>query len=491
MLPGPDGGGVLVTEKSYRDYHPVEFWAAALHPGGRVLWNAGRFGPLCGNCEAGSIPTRAHPDGTFGPIADFGGDGAFLDRRGRKVGGCHEGVVGVDGTCIDFEYKPANGHGSTNPLVLRARRGPTTLWTFKDDVAYTASFYEATGAASSLPVVGDTDGRVFVAFGTDDGGGWVLGVDAASGAPGWRAKAPMDSRAVAATASGVLVATHSTISLYTGGATPAWTAPVPPRWGTPVEVDREHNLIYVESGKSVVALDAVTGSERWRSAPEDLARLLSLSGAGTAYLDINRGGARGLRAIGPDFQTRFDYPTLDAVIGARELADGTVIVSLDGNLAVRIDPARAASPPPSRPSVHALHRSFIGTIINHGNRNPACSATKLSCETNRRVGVILRFDLPTPATIMVDLPGARLLKGDPVPAPSDAPVAGSYRFLAPAGTSFARFGPTGGDSGSLGVQRRAGGGINGAPTVGATRIVVRIKGHGRIVVPVRALRVRV
>lgn len=394
--------------------------AFAFTPRGREIWRSVRT-PSCGNCDGGQEP-RLQADGTYGPLGPTGDDFWTVDANGRVVQPGCSGAVLADGTCI--AHQSTIGPGGTRSSALRATRADATVWEFveanlpwfpEDDVP--------------PPVVRDGAGTVYVAMGDAARGSTtperMLAVEGATGALRWRFPG---LRPVAGLPAGVVAASETGsggprdgLTAVGADGTPLWTSPL----AGAVTADGGTNAVYVQSGGSIVSLDATTGAERWRTAATETVNLLSVGTTGVVLAAVSRQGFTGLRAIGADGRGRWTYDTATPVVGARELPDGSVVLSAASGtesttqgLLLRIDPRKRSG------TIRTPRLSLAPTVIRS-----RCTLFA-DCSTATQEGATLRIALPQRARLRV-----RLVTANGTPAPDPATRAA---IAAPRGTSYLR-----------------------------------------------------
>ena len=131
--------------------------------------------------------------------------------------------------------------------------------------------------------------------------------------------------------SGVLASrAHGVVSVGPDGAE-RWSRPLAPRDAVAPATtvhDARRDRLYLGRTTGVTALVASTGVQLWRTRPSDRATLLSVGRGGRVHVAIGataRRGVRGLRLA--DGSTAWQRRTGLPVLGARELANGSVAVS--------------------------------------------------------------------------------------------------------------------------------------------------------------------
>jgi hypothetical protein len=321
LLPGPDGGVVVVTTVA-RSATTRAFTATAA-----LRWvQRSTFG--CGNCDDGPQPATLQPDGTYGPIGVEGDDYWAVDARGLRVAGC-AGVASPDGGCL--EARPAQ-YVAPHPAFV-SRRGASGFWAVEDTAWAWAPEFEVPSMA-----VRDDAGLVYAAFpfarapGTQDPVDLLMAADPASRTIRWRRIGP--EQALAALPSGVLAAGDGDVTAVGPDGGVLWRRGVAAGQRlTPRDtiVDARRGRAYlgrVDARPGVTAVDLATGAQLWKTRPSDRARLLSVGRGGRVYVAIDapsRQGVRGLRlATGATaWRLRTGLPVRDAL----ELAGGRVAVS--------------------------------------------------------------------------------------------------------------------------------------------------------------------
>ncbi|MDX6554044.1 MAG: PQQ-like domain [Miltoncostaeaceae bacterium] len=414
--PGPTPGGAVVVGVGT----PGEDFVVEAHRrDGRRLWRSART-PGCGNCDGGFEPVQRQPDGTYGPIGYTGDDYWSVNSAGAIVRGC-AGVVLPDGTCIAAGLAPGGGIDR-----LRAvRPDGTTSW---EQVEPDFTFFPDFGVPPLVAM--DDASTVYTSYGqgTIPGGhgqiasARLIAVDAGTGALRWRVQESLS--VVAALADGVLARAQEGLVAFNADGTRRWTV-APPAGGAGslpgILVDRRHGRIYLQVGSRrtarAVALDARTGAVLWRTAPADLARLLSVTDAGLLLVATQRDGLPALRAIGPEGRGRWQFRTLTRVAGAAGLSDGTVALTQGGGpgagLLVRIDPSRR-DPAPRRRSISLSRSTVPGGCASGVGGDPG--------------GAVLRVATPHAARLKVRVltaAGALLNRG-PRPLVLRAPAGRSF-----------------------------------------------------------------
>jgi hypothetical protein len=328
LLPGPDGGVVVVTTVA-RGATTRAFTARAA-----LRWvQRSTFG--CGNCDDGPQPEILQPDGTYGPIGVEGDDYWAVTANGLRVRGC-AGVVSPDGGCV-----AAPGDARDSHPAFAARPAAGSAWRVQDPRWF---WYPESDVPAM--VVQDAGGRVYAGYTFPvevatrrQIPGLLMALDPATRAILWQREGP--TQALAALPDGVLEAeggaafgTGGAVAAYSSDGTLLWRRGVPsgqrvaPR---DTVVDARRGRIYVgrvDTTPGVTALDLATGAQRWKTRPSDRARLLSVGRSGRVYVAIGaaaRRGVRGLRlATGVTaWQLRTGLPVRDAL----ELAGGRVAVS--------------------------------------------------------------------------------------------------------------------------------------------------------------------
>ena len=320
---GPGRGVVVVSRDGF------DFAVAAYRPDGRRLWRSRRRAS-CGNCDEGPQPERLQPDGTYGPIGPEGDDIWAVDQGGRIVPGC-SGAVSADGTCVFGGSLFSNGTNAT-PFVT-ARRGPSFLWTVTD------AGFSWLDEFNVPPVVArDAAGLAYAAFerpvevatGTQLPGR-LIAVNPRAPAIVWGRTGPRT--VLTALGSGALTIDGGRLAAVRADGSVRWTRPIPAGQlvdASTVAYDARRDRVYVgrlRGAPGVTALDAATGTQLWRTSTRDRARLLSAGARGPVYVAVDRPGATAIRAIRLTGATKWQRGTGRLVLGAAELANGTVAVS--------------------------------------------------------------------------------------------------------------------------------------------------------------------
>jgi outer membrane protein assembly factor BamB len=317
---GPGRGVVVVPHDGF------DFAVSAYRPDGRRLWRSRRRAS-CGNCDEGPQPERLQPDGTYGPIGPEGDDIWAVDQGGRIVPGC-SGAVSADGTCVFGGSLSPNG----TPFVT-ARRAGSLLWTVTD------AGFSWLDEFNVPPVVArDAAGLAFAAFERPtevatgaELAGRLIAVDTGAPAIAWGRTGPRT--VLAALRSGVLTVDGGRLAAYRADGGVLWTRPVlgsATVSAATVAYDARRDRVYVGRGGAapgVTALDAATGAQLWRTATRDRARLLSAGARGPVYVAVDTPGATAIRAVRLTGATKWQRRTGRLVLGAAELANGTVAVS--------------------------------------------------------------------------------------------------------------------------------------------------------------------
>jgi outer membrane protein assembly factor BamB len=428
--PGPGGGPVLIAEQ-----YGVSS-VAAFRLNGKRRWLSA-YEPGCGNCNGGPETPGLQADGTYEPIGVEGDDFWGVDQQGARVNGC-AGAVLADGTCIRHRVVGAGfspGPSTPYPAVV-ALRGTTQLWEYSQPtLSWTIASNEQVP-----PVVYANPTTVYTSLGAGLTGQQptdqqLIALNLSDGALRWR---DFNVTPLAVLSTGVIGGTwlgyyDSGIVSYANDGTLRWTAKLPAKVRVKnVLVDEAHGRVYVSLVRvggggaresdvfELVALDAVTGMEKWRTRAVDRARPLSVGSNGLVYAGIDRDGRHALRAIGPDGKGRWQFDTATRVEGARLLPDGTVALSTGGpegeasGLMWRIDPRRAAS------GVRSTRLTLSRTTFRD-----ECGG--LTCEYRSDLGTVMRIAVPRKATLRV-----RLLR------PNESTYRGPITVLAPAGVSYVR-----------------------------------------------------
>jgi outer membrane protein assembly factor BamB len=428
--PGPGGGPVLIADVSRGSS------VAAFRLNGRRRWLSA-YEQGCGFCDDGPEQPGLQADGTYGPIGYEGDYFWGVDQKGAQVQGC-AGAVLADGTCI-YHYVVGAGFspGPSTPYpAVVAGHGTTRLW------EYTQPALSWTIASDNMvpPVVFANPTTVYTSLGAglidqQPVGRQLIALNPSDGALRWRV---FNVTPLAVLSTGVIGVTRlgyhdSGIVSYADDGTIRWTAPLSAKVRVKgVLVDEAHGRVYVSLARVVgggaresdvfelVALDALTGMEKWRTRAVDRARPLSVGSNGLVYAGIDRDGRHALRAIGPDGKGRWQFDTATRVEGARLLPDGTVALSTGGpegetsGLLWRVDPRRTVS------GVRSTRLTLSRTTFKD-----QCGG--LTCEYRSDLGTVMRIAVPRKATLQV-----RLLRPNRI---------GEYRpitVLAPAGVSYLR-----------------------------------------------------
>lgn len=335
VLPGPDGGFVVVSYVSNGQVHRV---TAYRRDGGR-LWTSRRK-EQCGNCDEGPQPPRLQPDGTYGPIGPEGDDFWAVSPRGGVVEGC-AGVVTADGSCFTAgQFLRDLFSGSPG---IRGRPAGAPPW----EVVDTAFRWSPSRLGVPPMAVDDSGGIVYAAFGgvaeVATGGGLpgvLMAVDPVAKAALWTRTGPR--QVLTGLTSGVLTWEAGCIETdcprldgrlvafdASGGI--RWTRPLA-GWasapGTAFDAARDRIYLGGDRFRGVMALDAATGDLTWRTRTRDRADLLSVGRSGRVYVAIHRPGREAVRALRlTDGSTLWERRTRMPVLGAHELPNGSVAVS--------------------------------------------------------------------------------------------------------------------------------------------------------------------
>jgi outer membrane protein assembly factor BamB len=405
VFPGPGGGAVVIGATEDADV-TTYYAASALRPNGKLLWRNVRVLD-CGNCDFGQTPTALQPDGTYGPIGATGDDFWAVTRTGRRVDGCAD-VTLANGTCIATRPEFTDLLSPPRWTVV-ARRGGAVVWRYEEP-GFSAEIQGDVAPA----VVADGAGRVYTALGPPDvltQSPRLLALDAASGALQWRRLG--DLRPLAGLEEGVLARDgRSLVAIGPGGQTLWTTNAVPLASATPrVLLDAKRHVLYVGTGRTVVALDSRTGAVRWRTGTAESALPLSVTDTGV-LLAVARKTRREARAHTAAGRLIWRYRTATDVEGALALDDGTAVVSTADDLVTRIDPRRRA--PRVRRARVTLSPRRIRTACAD-----VCGVPPLS-------GTTLRMALPRAAVLVV-----RVRTGGRVQV-------GPLRIATPAGLSATR-----------------------------------------------------
>lgn len=328
VLPGPQGGVVVVSVGDPTGANEIPFITTAVRRDGTRLWRDRRV-PGCGNCDSGRQAIALQADGTYGPIGYTGDDFWSVDAAGRERTGC-SGVVTPDGTCY-FLRPTSDAALLFYPQLMARTADGADLWSVTDaGYRWYPEFSEPpvvvrdeagllyTGPGAGVEVPGETarQGRLIV-------------VDPSTRAIVWTR--PDISGVLSALRSGVLaVRADGLVSLGPDG-TERWSLRLPAPFAlsaSSVAYDAVRDRLYVAAGPSVVALRASTGTELWRTRPADRAQLLSVGRSGRVYVHKAVTGRNSVRALRiADGSTAWERRTGLPVLGAAELADGSVAVS--------------------------------------------------------------------------------------------------------------------------------------------------------------------
>jgi outer membrane protein assembly factor BamB len=386
---------------------------------GQVRWRTARLWG-CGNCDDGpQTPTR-QPGGSYGPIGPEG-DSPWSVRADGTVADACTGVVLGDRNCVEFAVKTTQGSELTPSLVSRG----STPWEYAPGVGpWTPEF--------DVPpvVVSDRNGGVYWSFGDRASSTVPLRLSAVDrlGVPRWELPGEVP---VAGLAEGVLATDGvGRLAAYAANASPRWTT----AWafGDTLLTDVPRGAVYVSrgpgsaNGRVVIALDASTGEERWRTAARDRARILSVDGKGEVYVAIDRPGRHGLRAIGPDGHGRWQFDTATPVGSAHRLPDASVAFTTVG---VGAWPSEKAALlwkiRPRQPHARPV-RSADVTLSRTSFRSSCGDET--GCADQPSFGTIIRLALPRGGTLQILMVGP---KGQEIATPET--------IQAPAGISYIRF----------------------------------------------------
>ncbi|MGE0026925.1 MAG: PQQ-binding-like beta-propeller repeat protein [Thermoleophilia bacterium] len=328
LLPGPDGGIVVVTTVARSA--TTRAWTIR----GGLRWvQRSTFG--CGNCDDGPQPEALQPDGTYGPIGVEGDDAWAVDRQGRRVLGC-SGVVFPDGGCVSAPGSTSDSHPA---FAGRPASGPP--WRVQDP----RWFWYPDSDVPAM-VVRDAGGRIYGAFELPIEvatqrrlDGLLIAMDPVSRTIQWEREGP--TQVLAALPSGVLAADADGVTAYGSDGAELWHRSVTTgQRVTPRStiVDAARGRVYLGraggGAPGVTAVDLATGAQVWKTRPSDEARLLSVGRGGRVYVAIDARGrlaVRGLRlATGA---TAWQLRTNLAVYDALELAGGRVAVSAGNRFA--------------------------------------------------------------------------------------------------------------------------------------------------------------
>jgi outer membrane protein assembly factor BamB len=396
---------------------------AAFRPNGTLRW-INTKAVYCGNCEPPvHNPAELQPNGVYGPIglSEFWG----VNRAGATVSGC-DGVVDLDGACTSFPQVFQVPPGSSTPqYALVAQRGGVPIWTH----------FEPNLAAFDVGrVVRDQGGVVYASYvtlvdpntPTGPASARIVALDAATGAVRWRQP---DLGVRAALASGVVAGTRSETVAFAADGHELWRVPIT---GT-VTSDPGLNRVYVDTGgfsfsprtRRVVAMDGATGAVLWSTPLALKARLLSIDGLGRLLVSVRRNRVYGVAALGRTGNEAWRLDTATEVKGARELEGprvralipGTVAISLDGGMLLRVNTLGKA------PAVSAPRFSLSRRIVH-----PDCTVG--TCDRPDR-STILTIALPRPADLTIEIV-------EPTGKPTQRLANQRTTVRAPAGTSYVR-----------------------------------------------------
>lgn len=329
---GPGGGAVVASQSAVERF---VYTVAAYRLDARRRW-VNRRRASCGNCDPGPQPVRRQADGTYGLIGVTGDDFWSVSQAGRTVRGC-TGAVLPDGTCISetFSFDGA-------PPALIAVRGPVELWRLTETGL---AWAPESGVAPF--VVRDGANTAYAAYAAERPDGRLVAADAATG--GLRARVTGSFTVLGATADACLALRGNTL-VAVGPDGLRWSTAIGEPFIFPqdVIVDRARERAYVGrrqgSRWTTIALDTGDGRVLWRSPAGQSVRPLSLAQGGLLLAGVVDGPTRALRALGLDGVRRWQFRTAGEVVGARELAGRTAIVSTsrgDGTGPLwRIDPLR-------------------------------------------------------------------------------------------------------------------------------------------------------
>lgn len=432
--PGPGGGPVLIAEgfSGFGEGNQIVSSVAAFERNGRRRWLSA-YEPGCGNCDGGPQVPGLLADGTYGPIGVEGDDFWGVDQRGVRVAGC-AGAVLADGTCIRHEVRGGESAFAPTFPAIAARRGSTTLWEYTQPTQP----WSIRADEGVPPIVLASPTTVYTSLGPHRYTGQhliaqqLIALNLSDGALRWRV---FDATPLAVLGASVIGETAAGLALYADDGTVRWAASLPANvFVSRVLVDEAHGRVYVSliriiGGRrsevfELVALDAATGAELWRSKPVERARPLSVGSNGLVYAGVDRSGRHALVAIGLDGKRRWQFDTTTRVEGARLLSDGTVVVSTSGlevgdlaGLLWRVDPRRAA-----------IGASSSRLTLSRANFRGSCIGYPTpTCEYSSDLGTVMRIAISREATLQV-----RVLRtnGSALGAVSSIP--------APAGVSYVR-----------------------------------------------------
>lgn len=413
LVEGTVGDTVVVTDSG-----PTQSSVASIRRNGTRRWlSILQWG--CGNCDDGGALARALPDGSIGPIGPEGDGVAGVDLAGQRVGTC-VGVMLHDTTCIQHDTR----FGVTDAIgAIVATRAGAVIW---ENVRPAGAWYWAEGLeAPPLIFADDAGATVYTTFG---GLGPMVALDTATGVERWR----IDGATPLAGLSTGVLAQSPTLGLtrFRPDGSVMWSLPARSFRGHTILVDPTRERIYASQRtfrggpRFITALDALTGSELWRTKPVDRAGVLSIRRNGTVLAAIDRPGRTGLRAIGADGKGRWQFDTATRVSAALGMSNGTVALTTEGGppdfayesgLVWRIEPRQRVDVP-KRAAVALRGRRFVTGCFG--------------CPYKTNVGMSLRFDVPQRTTFRL-----RLL------TPGGAEMNETRRFVtAPAGTSAVRYG---------------------------------------------------
>lgn len=321
LLPGPDGGVVLVTTG------PESAATRAFTARGTLRWvQRSTFG--CGNCDEGPQPEALQPDGTYGPIGVEGDDFWAVARQGRRVPGC-AGVVFPDGGCVS-----APGDTTDSHPAFAGRPGAGPPWRVQDP-----RWFWYPGDVPAM-VVRDAGGVIYAAFalpveiGTQRRlDGLLIAMDPVARTILWEREGPAE--VLAALPSGVLAAEAGGVTAYGADGAVRWHRAVAARERVRPRdtiVDAARGRLYLgrtgSTAPGVTAIDLTTGAQVWKTRPSDAARLLSVGRSGRVYVAMDGRGRRAVRGLrsatgATAWQLRTGLPVNDAL----ELGGGRVAVS--------------------------------------------------------------------------------------------------------------------------------------------------------------------
>ena len=362
---------------------------------GHLLWRAGRT-PNCGNCDPGrQSPTRQH-DGSYGPIGVTGDDFWAVSPAGAIVAGC-AGAAFTDGTCVQTP-------GLHRSHVVATRAGGAA-WT-----SIEPNYPDVPGEDFSDNLIASADdSTAYIAFGSVASSppvaGRAVAFVASTGAVRWRTELPVAGGAIVVAerpGGGVVVHVSPPTPQAAGtliGFGPTgvllWSGPTRLRGFTAL-TDTAHNAIYLNEQqvppagqRTVRAIDATTGAERWIVEGSSL----SLTASGDVLVKRTvtdlEGPHYSLAAITPTGTQHWTQSTGAELVGARELADNTIAYSTEDGLLHRVRPVR--EPVVTKATVGLSHTSFSATCNEEG------------CLGDRRLGTIIRVQRAKAGRVRAEL----------------------------------------------------------------------------------------